>query len=279
MFDLSKIDAEHLINTITEMAILYAPRIILAIITLFIGLWVISLISKGIDFLLQKKEFNVSLRKWLCSMATVMLKACLFISVISMIGVQTTSFIAILGAAGLAVGLALQGSLSNFAGGVLILIFKPFQVGDYIVAQGEEGVVEAIDVFCTFLTTLDNRRVILPNGPLASEKIKNITHESIRRVDLNVGISYSASVDNAEQALTDMALTNRSVLKDPKPFVGVTGYGDSSIDLTLRVWCKTEHYWDVYFEMNRAIKPALDNANIAIPFPQRDIHIIGTAAE
>ncbi|MBE0367341.1 mechanosensitive ion channel family protein [Pseudoalteromonas aurantia] len=274
MMDFSQIDVEHLLNTVIEMAILYAPKIVLAILTLIIGLWVISLIGKGVDFLLQKKEFNVSLRKWLCSMATVLLKACLFISVISMIGVQTTSFIAILGAAGLAVGLALQGSLSNFAGGVLILIFKPFQVGDYIVAQGEEGVVEAIDVFCTFLTTLDNRRVILPNGPLASEKIKNITHESIRRVDLSVGISYSASVDDAEKALTNMALENNSVLKTPEPFVGVTGYGDSSIDLTLRVWCKTEDYWDVYFDINRAIKPALDRADIAIPFPQRDVHII-----
>lgn len=249
----------------------------LAILTLLIGLWAISLVNKGMDFLLQKKEFNISLRKWLCSMTTVLLKACLFISVISMVGVQTTSFIAILGAAGLAIGLALQGSLSNFAGGVLILMFKPFQVGDYIVAQDEEGVVEAIDVFCTFLTTLDNRRIILPNGPLASGKIKNITHEPIRRVDLTVGISYASSIDTAEQALIKMALERNAVLQDPKPFVGVTGYGDSSINLALRVWCKTSDYWDVYYDVNKAIKHALDSANVSIPFPQRDVHIISKA--
>jgi small conductance mechanosensitive channel len=272
--DFSKIDIDQLLTTATEMVVSYAPKILLAIITLIIGLWLISLVGRALDYILEKRDFNPSLRKWFGSMTVVLLKACLFISVISMIGVQTTSFIAILGAAGLAVGLALQGSLSNFAGGVLILIFKPFKVGDYISAQGEEGVVEAIDVFCTFLTTLDNRRIILPNGPLASEKIKNITHEPLRRVDLSVGISYNASVDDAQAALIAMANKDERILTETPPFVGVVGYGDSSIDLTLRVWCKTSDYWDVFFDTNKAIKPALDGANIAIPFPQRDVHII-----
>ncbi|KZN37927.1 mechanosensitive ion channel protein [Pseudoalteromonas luteoviolacea S2607] len=272
--DIAEIDMQKIIDLITVHAVEFAPKFALAIITLILGLWLISLVGKAIDFLLEKREFNVSLRKWLSSVATVLLKACLFISVISMLGVKTTSFIAILGAAGLAVGLALQGSLSNFAGGVLILIFKPFQVGDYIVAQGEEGVVEAIDVFCTFLTTLDNRRIILPNGPLASEKVNNVTHEQIRRVDLAVGISYNNSVDEAEKALLEMAKNDSRILQEPAPFVGVVGYGDNSIDLTVWVWCKTDDYWDVYFDTNRAIKPALDSANVAIPFPQRDVHII-----
>ncbi|MBQ4832020.1 mechanosensitive ion channel [Pseudoalteromonas sp. MMG010] len=272
--DFSQIDVEQLYTKATEMVVSYAPKILLAIITLLIGLWVISLVARALEYVLEKRDFNPSLRKWLGSMAVVLLKACLFISVISMIGVQTTSFIAILGAAGLAVGLALQGSLSNFAGGVLILMFKPFKVGDYIAAQGEEGVVEAIDVFCTFLITLDNRRIILPNGPLASEKINNVTHEPIRRVDLSVGISYNASVDEAQAALISMANKDERVLGDTPPFVGVVGYGDSSIDLTFRVWCKTSDYWDVFFDMNKAIKPALDEANIAIPFPQRDVHLI-----
>ena len=198
--DIEDLNVEKLTDQGMEMVLLYAPKLLLAVVTLFIGLWVISLISKAIEFLLEKRDFDLSLRKWLTSILTVLLKACLVISVISMVGVQTTSFIAILGAAGLAVGLALQGSLSNFAGGVLILIFKPYKVGDYIQAQGEEGVVEAIDVFCTFLTTLDNKRVILPNGPLASEKLVNVTNESIRRVDLSVGISYSDSIDAAQEA-------------------------------------------------------------------------------
>ncbi|MCF6439274.1 mechanosensitive ion channel [Pseudoalteromonas luteoviolacea] len=276
--DTSSIDLQKIMDLVIEHAVSFAPKLALAIITLIVGLWLISLVGSAIDYLLEKRDFNISLRKWLSSVATVLLKACLFISVISMLGVKTTSFIAILGAAGLAVGLALQGSLSNFAGGVLILIFKPFKVGDYIVAQGEEGVVEAIDVFCTFLTTLDNRRIILPNGPLASEQVNNVTHEPIRRVDLSVGISYNNSVDEAEKALLNMANNDDRILQEPAPFVGVVGYGDNSIDLTVWVWCKTDDYWDVYFATNRAIKPALDSANVAIPYPQRDVHIIDKSA-
>ncbi|KZN52702.1 mechanosensitive ion channel family protein [Pseudoalteromonas luteoviolacea] len=276
--DTSSIDLQKIIDLVIEHAVSFAPKLALAIITLIVGLWLISLVGSAIDYLLEKRDFNISLRKWLSSVATVLLKACLFISVISMLGVKTTSFIAILGAAGLAVGLALQGSLSNFAGGVLILIFKPFKVGDYIVAQGEEGVVEAIDVFCTFLTTLDNRRIILPNGPLASEQVNNVTHEPIRRVDLSVGISYNNCVDEAEKALLNMAKNDDRILQEPAPFVGVVGYGDNSIDLTVWVWCKTDDYWNVYFATNRAIKPALDSANVAIPYPQRDVHIIDKTA-
>lgn len=272
--DFSQVDFNALMAKASEMVMFYTPKLILALVTLVIGLWVISLIGKALDFVLEKREFDVSLRKWLSSIVLILLKACLFISVISMVGVQTTSFIAILGAAGLAVGLALQGSLANFAGGVLILIFKPYKVGDYVVAQGEEGVVDAIDVFCTFLITLDNQRVVLPNGPLASEKLVNVTHQPNRRVDLAVGISYNDDVEVAIKALNEMALSDKRVLKDPEPFVGVVGYGDNSVDLTVRVWCDTADYWDVFFDINKAIKPALDNANISIPFPQRDVHFI-----
>ncbi len=271
--EFENIDINSLTEKATEMVLLYAPKVVLAIITLLIGLWVIGLAAKALEFVLDKRDFDLSLRKWLTSILRVLLKACLFISVISMVGVQTTSFIAILGAAGLAVGLALQGSLSNFAGGVLILIFKPYKVGDYIQAQGEEGVVEAIDVFCTFLKTLDNQRVILPNGPLASEKLINVTNEPIRRVDLAVGISYTDSIDVAQDALLAMGKADYRVLGDPAPFIGVTGYGDSSIDLTVRLWCETEDYWDVFFDNNKAIKSTLDTAGISIPYPQRDVHV------
>ena len=271
--EFENIDINSLTEKATEMVLLYAPKLLLAIVTLLIGLWAIGLVGKALEFVLEKRDFDLSLRKWLTSILRVLLKACLMISVISMVGVQTTSFIAILGAAGLAVGLALQGSLSNFAGGVLILIFKPYKVGDYIQAQGEEGVVEAIDVFCTFLKTLDNQRVILPNGPLASEKLINVTNEPIRRVDLAVGISYMDSIDAAQDTLLAMGKADHRVLGDPAPFVGVTGYGDSSMDLTIRLWCKTEDYWDVFFDNNKAIKSTLDTAGISIPFPQRDVHV------
>ncbi|MCG8535444.1 MAG: mechanosensitive ion channel [Pseudomonadales bacterium] len=271
--ELTDVDVTGLTEKATEMTMFYAPKLLLAVITLIIGLWLIGIATRGIEYVLEKRNLDVSLRKWLSSITNVALKACLLISVISMIGVQTTSFLAVLGAAGLAIGLALQGSLSNFAGGVLILIFKPYQVGDYIQANGEEGVVEAIDVFFTFLKTLDNKHVILPNGPLANGNLVNFTRDEIRRVDLSVGISYNDNVDTAIDALIAMIKEDERALTDPAPFVGVTGYGDSSVDLTVRIWCKTEHYWDVFFDNNKKIKPALDGANITIPFPQRDVHM------
>ena len=271
--EITDVDVNGLTEKATEMTMFYAPKLLLAVITLIIGLWLIGIATRGIEYVLEKRNLDVSLRKWLSSITNVALKACLLISVISMIGVQTTSFLAVLGAAGLAIGLALQGSLSNFAGGVLILIFKPYQVGDYIQANGEEGVVEAIDVFFTFLKTLDNKHVILPNGPLANGNLVNFTRDEIRRVDLSVGISYNDNVDTAIDALIAMIKEDERALTDPAPFVGVTGYGDSSVDLTVRIWCKTEHYWDVFFDNNKKIKPALDAANITIPFPQRDVHM------
>ncbi|MVF14283.1 mechanosensitive ion channel [Ketobacter sp. MCCC 1A13808] len=272
--DLDRIDLNSLIDKATEMVMLYAPKVLLALITLIVGLWIIGAISKAIEYVLEKRDFDISLRKWLSSILSLLLKFCLLISVVSMIGVQTTSFIAMLGAAGLAVGLALQGSLSNFAGGVLILIFKPYKVGDYIKANGEEGTVEAVDVFYTFLITQDHKHVVLPNGPLANGNLVNYTRDETRRIDLAVGVSYNTEFDDAEKALIDMMKQDERVLADPPPFVGVTDYGDSSINLTVRAWCKTEHYWPLRFAINKQIKPALDAANISIPFPQRDVHMI-----
>ncbi len=271
--DLNNIDVQPLVDKGAEMIMFYAPKLLLAIATLFIGLWLINMVCKGVGFLLEKRDFDISLRKWLTSIMGVGLKACLFISVISMIGVQTTSFIAMLGAAGLAIGLALQGSLTNFAGGVLILVFKPYKVGDYIKTNGEEGFVEAIDIFYTFVRTMDSRHVILPNGPLANGNLVNYTKDANRRVELAVGISYNNTFDDAEAALLAMIRQEPRVLKSPEPFIGVTGYGDSSIDLTIRAWCRNEDYWPVFFALNKQIKPTLDAAGVTIPFPQRDVHL------
>lgn len=271
--DLDNINVQPLMDKAVEMVMFYAPKLILAIVTLLVGLWLINVVCKGVGFLLEKRDFDLSLRKWLTSIMSVALKACLLISVVSMIGVQTTSFIAILGAAGLAIGLALQGSLTNFAGGVLILVFKPYKVGDYIKTSGEEGFVEAIDVFYTFLRTVDSKHVILPNGPLANGNLVNYTKDANRRVDLSVGISYNASFDTAEKVLLEMIKQDPRVLQEPAPFVGVTGYGDSSIDLTVRAWTTNENYWGVFFDLNKRIKPALDAGGISIPFPQRDVHL------
>ena len=271
--ELQKFDVQSLMDKAMEMVMLYAPKLILAIITLIVGLWLINMLTKGIGFILEKRQLDVSLRRWLTTILSLVLKACLLISVISMIGVQTTSFIAMLGAAGLAIGLALQGSLTNFAGGVLILFFKPYKVGDYIKTNGEEGFVESIDIFYTFLRTMDSKHVILPNGPLANGNLVNYTMDPNRRVELSVGISYSNRFEDAEAALMAMIKEEPRVLQDPAPFIGVTGYGDSSIDLTVRAWVKNEDYWPVFFDLNKRIKPALDKAKVSIPFPQRDVHL------
>jgi small conductance mechanosensitive channel len=257
-----------------KMSMEYGPKVILAILVLLIGLSVIKSITGVLRNVLTKRNVDPTLAPFLINLVGWGLKALLLISVASMIGVETTSFVAVLGAAGLAVGLALQGSLANFAGGVLILIFRPFVKGDYIEAQGEQGTVLSIDIFATIITTIDNKKVILPNGPLAGGVIKNYTGNNARRVDLSIGIGYDDDIRNAIKVLEKMCSTCQHMINEPQPpFVGVTDYGDSSINLTVRAWTKTEHYWDVFFELNEKIKYALDEANISIPFPQRDVHI------
>ncbi len=265
------------LNTYSEkaikMAIEFGPKLVLAVLVLIIGLSVIRSVSHFLKTVLTGRKVDPTLTPFLVNIVGWGLKALLLISVASMVGVETTSFVALVGAAGLAIGLALQGSLANFSGGVLILIFRPFTTGDYIKAQGHEGVVETIDVFATILTTLDNIKVIIPNGPLAGGAIDNLTAKDIRRVDLSIGIGYQDDIRKAIKALYDMCHTDSRVLKDPPVFVGVTDYGDSSINLTIRSWVKTPDYWAVFYALNAQIKYTLDENNITIPFPQRDVHI------
>jgi small conductance mechanosensitive channel len=201
------------------------------------------------------------------------LKVALLISVASMVGVQTTSFVAVIGAAGLAIGLALQGSLSNFAGGVLILVFRPFSAGDFIQAQGEMGVVKEIQIFVTVLLNPQNRRVILPNGPLANGNIVNFSVEPHVRVDTTVGIAYDADPGKARDLLLDMVKQIPGVLAEPAPTVGIMELGESSVILVVRPYCAPKDYWDVHFELVERTKRTLDDAGIGIPFPQRDVHL------
>lgn len=264
---------QHYLVTIGDMAVRYAPRLILALAAFFVGMWIIGMLTRTFSRLLSKQNVEASLQSFLESLINWTMKLVLGIAVIEIIGIKTTSFVAMLGAAGLAVGLALQGSLANFAGGVLILLFRPFKVGDYIIAQGDEGTVQKIDIFNTWLNKLDNRRVILPNGPLAGGAIINVTAEPIRRVDVAVGISYESNIDQARKVLMDVAAKDDRILKDPVPFVGMTEMADSSVNFTFRTWCKCEDYWNVYFDTNEAVKKALDANNITIPFPQRDVHM------
>lgn len=247
----------------------YAPKILTALAILFVGLFVINLLVKMSKKIMIKGNVDVTLQKFLGDLLSWILKALLIITVISKLGVPTTSFVAIIGAAGLAVGLALQGSLANFAGGVLIMIFKPFKIGDLIEAQGEVGVVKEIEIFTTKLTGLSNKEIIIPNASLSNGNIVNYTTQGTRRVDLVIGVSYDADIKQTKDVLMSVLTSNSKVLSDPAPTVTVTELADSSVNFAVRPWSKTEHYWDVYFESMENIKEALDKAGIEIPYPHQ----------
>ena len=251
----------------------YAPKVLLALVTLWIGLKIIGWIAKILNRQFKARNIDESLRPFLVNLLSWTLKVMVFISVASIIGIQTTSFVAILGAAGLAVGLALQGTLANFAGGVLIMIFKPFSVGHLIEAQGELGVVSEIQIFTTILSSPDNKKIIIPNGILSNGNITNYTELGKIRVDLSVGIAYEENIDKAKAVLLEVMQRHHLVMDDPAPFVGVEALADSSVNLAVRPHCHPKDYWDVYFEVLELCKKALDDNKITIPFLQIDVHM------
>ncbi|MCO4807267.1 MAG: mechanosensitive ion channel [Flavobacteriales bacterium] len=249
------------------------PGIIGAVITLVIGFWIIGRIVKMTEKVMVSRNMDASLIPFLKSLLNIILKAVLIISAAGMIGIETTSFIAILGAAGLAVGLALQGTLQNFAGGVLILMFKPYKVGDLVNTQGHLGVVKEIQIFVTILLTPENKTVIIPNGAISNGDITNFTVEGVIRVDMVMGISYDSDIKAARKALMEVMEAHPLVLKDPAPFVGVVELADSAVNLAVRPYADPNNYWDVYFDIYESGKEALDKAGITIPFPQIDVHM------
>jgi len=272
--DFSTDQLEALSTKAYELGIEYAPKLMLAIITLLIGLWIIGGITKVVKLSMQRSKADPTLIPFMGSLVSWVLKALLFISVASMIGIATTSFVAVLGAAGLAVGLALQGSLANFAGGVLLMMFKPYKVGDLIESQGHLGVVKEVQIFNTILTSPQSKQIILPNGATSNGSIVNYTVEGKIRVDLTAGVSYDSDIDTVKSILMDVLVANDKVMKDPAPFVGVLEMADSSVNFAVRPHCLPQDYWDVYFGVNEEIKKALDKNAITIPFPQRDVHLI-----
>ncbi|MFV9682553.1 mechanosensitive ion channel family protein [Pseudomonas sp. NY15367] len=250
----------------------YSGKLTLAVITLLIGWWLISRLTTSIGRMLEARKVDRALSSFIGSLVSIVLRILLLISVASMIGVETTSFIAMIGAAGLAIGLALQGSLANFAGGVLIMLFRPFRAGDWIEAQGVSGSVDSIQIFHTTLKTGDNKVVIVPNGALSNGHITNYSREPRRRADINIGIDYSSDIKLAREVLLDIAKDPRVHL-DPAPVVFVTGLGDSAVNLSLRVWVATGDFWPVTFAFTELAKERLTEAGIGIPFPQRVVHL------
>lgn len=265
---------EEILQNLAELAVAYLPKLLLAIVALIVGFWVVKKITKVIDKGMKKNDMDKALRSFLRSVISIVLKAAIIIAVVGMIGVEMTSFVAILGAAGLAIGMALSGTLQNFAGGVMILLFKPFKVGDYIEAQGYSGTVKEIFIFNTILKTPDNKTIILPNSPVSTGALVNYSTEEKRRVDFLFGIGYEDDIDKAKQIIEGLIADDERIIKDPAHFIAVAELADSSVNIVVRVWAKASDYWAINFDMIEKVKKTFDKEGISIPYPQTDVHVI-----
>jgi small conductance mechanosensitive channel len=271
---------ENAVNTSKEwvekaqsFGVEYGMKVVGALLIFIVGMWVAKLIKKGTANLMQKRKVDPTLISFTTSLLHVTVQVFVIIAALAQLNINTTSFVAILGAAGLAVGLALQGSLSNFAAGVLMIIFRPLKVGDFVEAGGTMGSVDEISIFTTTINTPDNKKVIVPNAKLMGDNITNFNANGSRRVDLVAGIGYGDDIDKAKKVLEEILAADKRVLKDPAYTVAVVEMGDSSVNLVVRPWVVGADYWDVYFDTTEAIKKRFDETGISIPFPQRDVHL------
>lgn len=260
-------------ENLLSLALPVIKSIVFAIVVLIVGLLIIRWVTKKVDRIIDKKELDATLKPFIKSVISVVLKALLVVAIISILGIETTSFVALFGAAGLAVGLAFQGSLSNFAGGVLILVTKPFKVGDYIEANGHSGTVEAIQILYTDLVTVDNKVIRIPNGSLSNASITNYSEKDTRRVDFQFGAGYEADPAKVVRVLTDIVANHPQALKEPEPFVRMSEHGDSAVIYTVRVWVKAADYWTVHFDVIEKVKQRFDEEGLSIPYPQMDVHV------
>lgn len=264
---------KNALSSLVELTAGFIPRLLIAILFLWLGFKLVKLLKKGLLKMMEKNDMDVSLRGFITSFIDVLLKVLIVITVMDIIGIKATSFIAIIGAAGLAVGMALQGTLQNFAGGVIILIMKPFKVGDYISGGGHEGFVKEIRIFNTYMLTFDKKVIIIPNTELATSTLINYSKEEVRRVDIKIGIAYGESVSKAREVLLRLSKENPYVLQDREAVVVVNKLNDSSVDLTLRTWATVDNYWQVYEGMNEIVYNAFNESGISIPFPQVQVHM------
>ncbi len=266
-------DVQDLLAKVYELLALYGMKVIGAAAILVIGRWVAKGLTRLLQRILNRSNQDPTLVGFISHLSYVALLVFVVIAALNQLGIQTASFIAVLGAAGLAIGLALQGSLSNFAAGVLMIIFKPFKVGDYIEGAGVGGTVEAIQMFTTLLKSPDNRTIVAPNAKVMGDTITNYTTKGTRRVEVVVGIGYGDDIDKARRVIEDIAKADQRVLEEPAPVVVVSGLADSSVNMTLRAWSRVEDYWNVYFDTIEKVKKRFDAEGISIPFPQRDVHV------
>lgn len=264
---------QNLIDSLVQFLATYSMRVVGALVILVLGKFGAKICERIVARILTRAKSDPTVITFVSSLAKYAVLAFAVIAALAKFGIQTASFVAVLGAAGLAVGLALQGSLSNFAAGVLILIFKPFKVGDFISAGGAAGTVKEVGIFTTTVFSPDNQKIIIPNSAVTSGIITNVTANDTRRVDLVASIGYGDDIQKAREVLTNTLVNHPKVLKDPAPTVEVGKLADSSVDFVVRPWVKTQDYWDVFFSITRSIKEDLDKANISIPFPQQDVHL------
>lgn len=264
---------EDLILKLQELLAVYGLKVVAALAIFILGGWAAKLISGALRKVLARKKVDEMLASFSCRFVYVLVMLFVVIAAISRLGVQTTSMVALLGATGLAIGLALQGSLANFAAGILMIIFRPFRVGDMIQGAGVEGIVEEIDIFTTKLRTMQNNTIVIPNARLTTENIVNYSAREYRRVDFVVGVSYDTDLDQAKAAIREALDTDERILKTPEPIIAVIELADSSVNVAVRPWVKPSDYWGVYYDTLETIKKKLDSAGITIPFPQRDVHM------
>nr|WP_320050418.1 mechanosensitive ion channel domain-containing protein [uncultured Desulfuromonas sp.] len=267
------LDMKHLGPRILDMLFQYGPRIIAAVVIFILGRIFARLICNAVRRVLKRSKVDDLLVSFVGSLTYMGVLAFVIIAALNQLGIQTTSFVAILGAAGLAIGLALQGSLSNFAAGVLMIIFRPFKNGDYIEGAGVAGLVEQIQIFTTELRTPDNKLVIIPNANLMSGNIVNYSANKTRRIDMVFGIGYDDDIRKAKTILQEIIATEPRILKEPAPVIAVSELGDSSVNFVVRPWAATKDYWDLYFHLTETVKIRFDEEGITIPYPQRDVHI------
>ncbi len=266
-------DFKVILNYLSQLATSLGVKILEAAVILFIGFKLIGWVKKFIKNSPKLNKLDNSLRSFLLSFISIVLYILLFITIAMILGVPVTSFITLLASCGVAIGLALQGTLSNFAGGIMILLFKPFKVGDYIEAAGESGTVSEITVVYTVLNTVDNKRITIPNGSITNSVIENYSSEPLRRVDLVFSAAYNCDMDKVKSIIEKVIKEQPEALNDPAPFVRLSKHSESALEYTVRIWCKNEDYWTVFFDITEKVKKAFDDNQIQIPYPQLDVHV------
>ena len=271
----SNVSLDVFLTKMIDLGISVGSKILLAIVVFIVGRWIVRRLNKLLAKILEKRHVEASLSTFVKSLVNITLTLLLIIVVIGVLGIETSSFIALFASAGVAIGMALSGTLQNFAGGVMILLFKPFKVGDTIEAQGQTGTVREIQIFNTILATPDNKIIIIPNGGLSTGLMKNYSKEATRRVDWEFGIAYGDDYTKAKAVIARLLDADGRVLKDPAYFIALTSLGESSVNIVVRAWVNAGDYWGVYFDMNEKVYKTFAEENLNIPFPQLDVHLLG----